>query len=54
MGILMWLEGYFSEENASPIVDYNTMNEHGSKIGEYCGRNPTHSVITAAEKVFEK
>ncbi len=52
--ILMWLGGYYSEENASPIVDFNTMREHGGRISEHCGRNPGDSVIDAAEKVLGK
>ena len=28
------------------------MTENSKKLGEYCGQNPTHSVITAADKVM--
>ena len=52
--ILMWLEGYYSEENASPVVDFDTMRASGRKISEYCGRNPGDSVVDAADAVLGK
>ena len=50
--ILMWLEGYYAEEDAPPVVDFEQMGENGKRLGEYCGKNPEHSVITAADKVI--
>jgi acid stress chaperone HdeB len=52
--LLMWLDGYYAEEDAPPIVDFDNMGENGKKLGQYCARNPTHSVITAADKVMIK
>ena len=39
-------------EHAPPIVDFDKMAENSKKLGEYCGKNPDHSVITAADKVM--
>jgi acid stress chaperone HdeB len=50
--MLMWLDGYYSEDDAPPIVDFDKMTENSRKLGEYCGKNPGHSVITAADKVM--
>jgi acid stress chaperone HdeB len=50
--MLMWLDGYYADEDAPPIVDFDKMSENGKKLGEYCGKNPNHSVITAADKVM--
>ena len=50
--MLMWLDGYYADEDAPPIVDFDKMGENSKKLGEYCGRNPGHSVITAADKVM--
>ena len=50
--MLMWLDGYYSEDDAPPIVDFDKMGENSKKLGEYCARNPGHSVITAADKVM--
>lgn len=50
--ILMWLEGYYSDTDAKPIVDFDKMKVDGGKLGDYCGKNPGHSLITAADEVF--
>ena len=51
--ILMWLQGYYSDEDASPIIDFDKMGRDAKKLGEYCARNPDHSVITAAEEALD-
>ena len=51
--ILMWLEGYYSEQDAKPIVDFDKMKGNGGRLGDYCGKNPTHSLITAADDVMK-
>lgn len=51
--ILMWLEGYYSEQDAKPIVDFDKMKGNGGRLGEYCGKNPSHSLITAADDVMK-
>jgi acid stress chaperone HdeB len=50
--MLMWLDGYYSEDDAPPIVDFDKMMENSKKLGEYCSKNPDHSVITAADKTL--
>lgn len=51
--ILMWLEGFYSDQDAKPIVDFDKMKTDGGKLGEYCGKNPSHSLITAADEVVD-
>lgn len=51
--ILMWLEGYYSDQDAKPIVDFDKMKANGGKLGAYCGQNPGHSLITAADDVVK-
>ena len=51
---MMWLEGYYSEENASPIIDFDKMKNDEAKIRDYCTTNPNDSLITAAEKLMSK
>ncbi len=50
--ILMWLDGYYKEDDDDPIVDFDKMADNAKKLGEYCGKNPSHSIITAAEKLI--
>jgi len=52
--ILMWLAGYYSDEDAPPIVDFDKMKTDGQKLGEYCGKHPDDSLITASEEVMGK
>jgi acid stress chaperone HdeB len=52
--ILMWLEGYYNEDANKPIVDFDQMQRNGKSLGEYCGKNPGHSLITAADDVMGK
>ena len=52
--IVMWLQGYYSEENVPPVVDFDKMKVNGGKVGEYCCKFPGHSVITAADKVMRQ
>jgi acid stress chaperone HdeB len=52
--ILMWLAGYYSDEDAPPIVDFDKMKTDGQALGEYCGKHPDDSLITASEEVMGK
>ena len=49
----MWLEGFYTDEDAKPVVDFDAMKKNGGKLGEYCAKNPGHSLITAADDVME-
>lgn len=51
--ILMWLTGYYSDQDASPIVDFDKMKKDAEKIAEYCTKNPGNGLITAAEEVMQ-
>jgi hypothetical protein len=52
--ILMWLEGYYSEENAVPTLDLDKFKADGDKLADYCQKYNSASVIQAAEAVFGK
>jgi acid stress chaperone HdeB len=52
--IMMWLDGYFTGEDDPAVVDFDQMKQKGAKLGEYCAKNPTHGLLTAAEEVMEK
>ena len=52
--IMMWLDGYFANEDDPVIVDFDKIKEKSEKLGEYCAKNPTHGLLTAAEEVMEK
>ena len=52
--VLMWLTGYYADQDASPIVDFDKMGTDAQKLAGYCGKNPDHGLITAAEEIFEQ
>lgn len=51
--IMMWMDGYFSDENAPPVIDFGRMKTRAEKLAQYCVRNPTIGLITAAEPIME-
>lgn len=51
--VLMWLQAYYTEQDAKPVVDFAKMKSDGEKIGAYCDKNPGHSIITAADEVMD-
>ena len=51
---LAWLDAYYRDENSPPVIDFDRMKADGAKLGEYCARNPTIGLITAADKLFDK
>ena len=55
MGIILaWLDAYYKDEKAPPIIDTDQFVVNAKKIGEYCGANPSIGLITATDKLFEK
>lgn len=51
--IMMWMQGYYSDQEASPIVDFDKMKEDTTKLAEYCKANGDNGLITAAEEVLQ-
>jgi acid stress chaperone HdeB len=50
--ILMWLDGYYTEDEDKAIIDFDKMKQKGEKLGAYCAANPTHDLMTAAEDIL--
>jgi acid stress chaperone HdeB len=50
--VVMWLQGYYTLENAPRIVDYDKMQADSVKLGDYCRKNPNESVVDAADEVM--
>ena len=50
--ILMWMAGYYSDQDAPPIVDFDKMKDDAGKLAAYCAKNPTVGLITAAEEAI--
>jgi acid stress chaperone HdeB len=50
--LLVWLEGYYADQDADPVIDFDEMAVKSKKLAQFCVDNPTISVITAAEKIY--
>jgi acid stress chaperone HdeB len=50
--VVVWLLGYYTGEDDPPVIDFSKLKQRTEKFGAYCGANPTHSIITAADKVM--
>jgi acid stress chaperone HdeB len=50
--ILMWMTGYYADQDASPIIDFDKMKEDATKLAAYCAKNPDIGLITAAEETI--
>ena len=52
--ILAWLDGYYKEENAPPVIDTDELVAKAKKLGQYCAAHPDENLIEATDKLFQK
>lgn len=52
--ILMWMAGYYADQDAPPIVDFEKMRQDADKLAGYCAKNPDVGLITAAEETISE
>jgi acid stress chaperone HdeB len=50
--ILMWLHGYYGGRSGDTTFDTNAFTKASERIGQYCGQNPTVTVMQAIERIF--
>ena len=50
--IMMWMAGYYADQDAPPVVDFDKMKEDAAKLAAYCAKNPGVGLITAAEETI--
>jgi acid stress chaperone HdeB len=51
--IVMWLAGFYTEEDAPPVVDLDKMKSDTQKLSDYCGKNPDSGLIAAVEQALD-
>lgn len=51
---LAWLDGYYMDEDAAAVIDFDKLKENAAKLGAYCQQHPEIGVGTAAEELFGK
>jgi acid stress chaperone HdeB len=50
--IMMWLEGYYTEDEDHAVIDFRKMAGDLAELLVYCGNNPTADMITAADEIM--
>jgi hypothetical protein len=56
-GIIMiwsWLYGYYADQDADPIIDFDELTKMGTRLAENCRANPGKGLIDTAEPIYEK
>jgi hypothetical protein len=52
--VLGWLQGYYLEENAEPVVDIEKVFADLLRLTEHCQGRPDEELMAAAEELFGK
>ena len=48
-----WLYGYYSADDADPVLDFKVLTDKGTKLAEACKADPSKDVISAAKPIYE-
>ncbi len=51
--IVVWLDGWYTEDKGPLVVNSSEIAKETTEMRSYCTKNPTHTVIKAAEEVYE-
>jgi len=49
-----WLYGYYADQDADPVIDFNKLIAKGQALAESCQKSPDKDVISVAEDIYEK
>lgn len=52
--VLTWMDGWYKGDSDEAIIDTDVFVENAKKFGIYCEKNPTVSIVNAAEAVLGK
>jgi acid stress chaperone HdeB len=52
--VLTWMDGWYKGDSDEAIIDTDVFVENAKKFGTYCGKNPTMSIVNAAESILGK
>src|SRR3954451_8811151 len=52
--VLTWMDGWYKGDSDEAIIDTDVFVENAKKFGTYCAKNPTMSIVNAAEAVLGK
>ena len=51
--VLMWLTGFFTDEDDPPSSTSTSSRRMPASSSDYCRKNPTTNLMTAAEEVLQ-
>lgn len=51
--ILTWLDGYYKDDDAPPVIDTNKFVKNSEKLAAFCVKSPSLGLITATDEVFD-
>lgn len=52
--VLTWMDGWYKGDSDEAIIDTDVFVENAKKFGSFCGKNPSISIVNAAEKILGK
>jgi acid stress chaperone HdeB len=52
--VLTWMDGWYKGDEDEAIIDTDVFVDNAKKFGEFCAKNPTISIVNAAEKILGK
>jgi len=52
--VLTWMDGWYKGDSDEAVIDTDVFVANAKKFGEYCGKNPTMSIVNAAEAILGK
>jgi hypothetical protein len=52
--IVIWLDGYHMDQDASPVMDFGKIATKVEKFGDYCNKNGGATMKDAADEVLGK
>ena len=52
--VLTWMDGWYKGDEDNAIIDTDVFISNAKKFGAYCGKNPTVSIVTAADEILGK
>lgn len=50
---LAWLDAYYKDVDAPPVIDTDKFVANAEKLGAYCAANPSIGLITATDELFD-
>ena len=52
--IWAWLYGYYSDQDADPVIDFGKLTAKGQALAEACQKSPDKDILSVAEDIYEK